>query len=248
MGLGQWAWVLLVEVLHILTTALNTRGFKPGGSGTSGRSPPWCRRQGCWWSAQPTTQPWCQFETLKTNKKGSLLNWIILRKNFWMLFFNLSTGPTISFHGLRAEPTCFALALNWGSCRTWTNWEGFYQAQILRELQNLNNLRGELSDTKEPSNLVEELRYFWSCDIGEVHGPANSWSRLFLASKHSFVAKFVAKLTQFLNLFSIRKLVVTDWSRNLNKTYSSQHFAPHVLGTFTQWPFTMGVLLYYRKL
>jgi hypothetical protein len=23
-------------------------------------------------------------------------------------------------------------------------------------------------------NLIKELRYFWSCDIGEVHGPANS--------------------------------------------------------------------------
>ena len=62
----------------------------------------------------------------------------------------------------------------------------------LRVMQNLNKLKwglsgtnikgvaepeqfeGELSDTKEPSNLVEEFRYFWSCDIGEVHGPANS--------------------------------------------------------------------------
>ena len=62
----------------------------------------------------------------------------------------------------------------------------------LRVMQNLNKLKwvlsgtnikgvaepeqfeGELSDTKEPSNLVKELRYFWSCDIGEVHGSANS--------------------------------------------------------------------------
>ena len=167
----------------------------PAGLGTSGRSPPWCRHPDSLWSARSTTQPWYRFETLDANKKtgGVQINW-----NF---FFNLSTGPTISFHGLRAAPTCFAFALNWGSCRTWTNSGGF---GVFYQIQSSYLTWSRSSEIFGPVISVK----FTDRPIPD---PGFSIS--------TFICKLV-KLTQFLNLFSIGKLVITYWSRNLNKLYS----------------------------
>ena len=92
-GLCQWGWVLLVEVLHGVDTGV-VRDL-----------------------LQPPDRP-------DQALRDSLCDW----SNGWLFVFflksfkDLSTGPTISFHGLRAEPTCFAFALYWGSCRTWPDW------------------------------------------------------------------------------------------------------------------------------
>ena len=72
-------------------------------------------------------------------------------------------------------------------------------------------------------NLIKELWNFWPGDVSEVHGFPNTWSIFFV----SFAKMFWIFFTQFLNLFSVGKLVITDWSRHLDKKFLMLYFYKH---------------------
>ena len=130
----------------------------PVGLGTSGRSPPWCRRRGCSWSAPATRPPWSSI-------KGFIM-WLV----DWLIVCLFLKSHLKTCQQVRPSPS-----MDWGQnplalpspCtggRAGPDQIGVVWQMVWLEGGQINY------------NLIKELRNFWPGDVGEVHGFPNTWS------------------------------------------------------------------------